>query len=279
MKLHFLIFFVCSVTEGRLPSFKPSTFKPSNFNLFGKKPSTSKQSTSEPSTSLTLSKLFGKPSGSKPSTSEPSTSEKSTGLKKLYTPSKFALKFATKYATRSRFKGNTAHGRQHAMLEQFATPDMLTTLASMIIPFVIWELGQQKLNQDKNSTVQTHVMEDQASPKVCLDCYLEFEKIWISIDAKMQPFCEKYEELNYYDAATKNCTEEGVENFFDKKTAEIFKDFGGENNKCLKAKSEYLIEMENKSRCPEKDDLILRCIYDRYYQLEETEKSCEIIEN
>ena len=288
MKLNFLISLVCSVAAGRPRIFNPAFFKspilkvPPKFNPLIKKPKISNKQTPEQSSF--------KPSSPELSTSKQSTSSKVTKIFKTGLTSKpvtnIAGKIAGNYVARkTRGKWNTGH--QRAMLERFASPEMLTTLASMIIPFVIWELGQQKLNQDKNSTLQlnqdknltlqTYATEDQGSPKVCLDCLVEFQNIWTAIDEKMEPFCEKYPELNFYDAENQNCTEKGIENFFDQKTAEIFKDFGEENNKCSKAKSEYLIQLKN-SKCSEENDLMLRCIYDRHYQLEETKNSCEMME-
>ena len=222
MKLNFLISLVCSVAAGRPRIFNLSTFKspilkvPPKFNPFVKKPTISNKPTFEQSSS--------KPSSPELSTSKQSTSSKVTKIFKTGLTSKpvtniagkIAGKIAENYVARkTRRKWNTGH--QRAMLERFASPEMLTTLASMIIPFVIWELGQQKLNQDKNSTLQlnqdknltlqTNATEDQGSPKVCLDCLVEFQNIWTAIDEKMEPFCEKYQELNFYDAENQNCTE------------------------------------------------------------------------
>ena len=121
------------------------------------------------------------------------------------------------------------------------------------------------------------------APQVCKDCYYEFEKIWEAIDEKRDSSCEKWHSLlpeqEWYDAENQNCTIKGAEYFYSEKGTEIFKDFGAENNKCLKAKSEYLVEMENDSKCREGNDLIqgdfLRCLYDTAYQPEEAKKSCE----
>ena len=249
MKSFFLISFVCSLADGRRGYFP-------YVNQIGKKPlvSTPYKPTLKPY-QPTLKPFTLKPT-LKPFTLKPSTPKRSISEK-----NKFALAVANKYATRkTRAK---EHGRRRAMLKEVMTPEMLTALVAMItpmiIPLVVSKLEQNQLNQDKNVTVQTYAT-DQGPPQVCSDCHIEFENIWIAIDAKMQPFCEKYEELNFYDAQTQNCTKEGVENFFDKKTAEIFKDFGEENTKFLQAKSEYLIEMENNSKCSEEDDRMLHCI-------------------
>ena len=118
------------------------------------------------------------------------------------------------------------------------------------------------------------------SPDVCNDCFHEFEKIWEAVDETVDIFCEKRQiDLpEWYDAKNKNCTAKGADYYYRNRGAEIFENFGAENNKCLKAKSEYLAEMEKDSKCREGNDLIqgdfLRCIYDRAYQPEETEKSC-----
>ena len=131
-------------------------------------------------------------------------------------------------------------------------------------------------------TIEEKIQEIQMlqSPEVCNDCFHEFEKIWEAVDETMDIFCEKRQidlpEL--YDAKNKNCTAQGAVYYYRNRGAEIFENFGAENNKCLKAKSEYLAEMEKDSKCREGNDLIqgdfLRCIYDRAYQPEETEKSC-----
>ena len=118
------------------------------------------------------------------------------------------------------------------------------------------------------------------SPDVCNDCFHEFEKIWEAVDETVDIFCEKRQiDLpEWYDAKNKNCTAKGADYYYRNRGAEIFENFGAENNKCLKAKSEYLAEMEKDSKCLEGNDLIqggfLRCIYDKAYQPEETEKSC-----
>merc|ERR1719158_1625820 len=123
MKLHFLIFLVCSVAARRF-SLRPK------FNRFPSKPP------NKPNFGSKVKKIFQTSPTSKPVTN-------------------FAGKIVGNYAVR-KTRGKSYTGRQRATLEQLMSPEMLTTLASMIIPFVIWELGQQKLNQDKNSGWSTN---------------------------------------------------------------------------------------------------------------------------
>ena len=121
------------------------------------------------------------------------------------------------------------------------------------------------------------------APQVCQDCFNEFKMIWQAIEGEMNAFCEKsyalIPEQNYYDAENQNCTKEGQVYFLARKTDKIFEDFGG-IHKCLKLKSEYLIEIEKDSKCQEGNERIngdiLSCIYDRSYQPDEAQKSCEI---
>jgi len=55
---------------------------------------------------------------------------------------------------------------------------------------------------------------------------------------------------------------------------EIFERFGGGNNKCLKANSEYLIQVNNNPECQRNDDLMIRCLFDNNYQIKEVPNSC-----
>ena len=121
------------------------------------------------------------------------------------------------------------------------------------------------------------------APQVCQDCFNEFKMIWQAIEGEMNAFCKKsyslIPEQNYYDAENQNCTKEGQVYFLAQKADKIFEDFGG-IHKCLKSKSEYLIEIEKDSKCQEVNERIngdiLSCIYDISYQPDEAQKSCEI---
>ena len=139
-------------------------------------------------------------------------------------------------------------------------------------------IGGSMIISDVLRDVVEQIQMSQAAA-VCNDCFHEIEKIWNAFDEKVDIFCEKYNSdfPKWYDDKNKSCTELGREEYYSNKGFEVFENFGADDNKCLKAKSEYLIQLEN-SKCSEEDDLILRCIYDRHYQLEETKNSCETME-
>ena len=140
-------------------------------------------------------------------------------------------------------------------------------------------LQQAQFEHESNMASNVQAAENLGAPKVCLDCMKEFEKIYEVIAEKAKDFCSKFSEVpDWYDAENQTCTEESWSVFFDKKTVEIFQGFGGKNNKCLKAKSEYLIELEINPHCQVADYKTLRCIFDRYHQLEEAKNSCSKLE-
>jgi len=238
MKLNFLIIFVCSSTEGfrfpRLSSFKPSSFKPPSF----KPPS------------------FKPPAVKLPSFKLPSFKGGQSGGLDTF------LNGANLVATLGLI-GVEAIGMTEAdRLQDEAMKNQA-------------KLQQAQFDHDKNMAANKQAAEDLGAPNICIECYEELEKIQNVIVAEAKNFCSQFAQVpGWYDAEEQTCTDETWNLFFEKKAVEIFQGFGGKNNKCLKAKSAYLIELKNNPECAVVDDKTLRCIFDRYHQLEETKNSC-----
>merc|ERR1712156_1245985 len=237
MKLNLLIFFVWSVAEGfRFRSFRPSSFiKPSIIRQ--KLPSLPKPSTIR-------QKLPSLPP-----------------LPKLPRP-----KLPSREGLNTFFNGgNLLAGISLAEAERLQNEQLKAQR----------ELQQAQFDAQKDMKEHVKVAEEMGAPQICLDCYKEFEKMHNAINEEAKAFCSQFANLpGWYDAEKQTCDEQSWEVFFQKKAIKIFEPFGGRNNKCLKAKSQYLTEVENNVSCQTADDKNLRCIYDTYHQLTETEKSC-----
>lgn len=141
---------------------------------------------------------------------------------------------------------------------------------------------QQKYYEfEKDMTEQEEAAKAIGAPKVCLDCLEDFKKMRNAIDEELTTWCSQFIGVRgWYDPVKQTCTAEKLHIFFNEKALEIFKRFGGENNKCLKAKSEYLNQLTNNSECKEADDPIIRCLFDQYHdQFNEGANSCVDIDS
>ena len=241
MKLHLLIISVCSIADGfrlsgfRLPSFKPPSFKPPSI----KPPSLPKLPFKAPS----LPKL---PKIPKPS---------QNGLNTFFNGGNFLATLG--------MIGVSAAGMVEADRLQ---NEALEAQARQ---------QQKHYEHQKDMAEQVEAATTMGAPKVCLDCYQEFEKMRNAIDEESKTWCSQFSGVpGWYDPVKQTCTDAKIHIFFDEKITEIFKRFGGANNKCLKANSEYLIQLNTNQECKVADDLMLRCLFDKYHQIKEVPNSC-----
>ena len=246
MKLHFLIISVCSIAEGlRFSSFRPSSFMPSSFRPSSFRPSSFK------------------PSSFKPSSFEPF---KTPSLPKIKKPSSEGLN--------TFFNG----GNLLASLGMIGVSAVEMVEADRLQTEALEEqarLQQEKYEFDKNMAEIRQAATTMGAPNVCLDCLGEFEKIRNAIDEEYKTWCAQFFGIpGWYDPVTETCYEKKKHYFFDEKIMEIFERFGGENNKCLKANSEYLIQVNNNPECQRNDDLMVRCLFDQNHQIKEVPNSC-----
>jgi hypothetical protein len=236
MKLHFLIFSLCNVAEAR---FRLPGFKIPSF-----KPSVPKIPSFKPP-------RIPKPSFPRPSFPKPSTNWLGNGLN--------AANLAANVGTLAMMGigMSEADRLQNEALKKQA------------------EMQQQQYEYEKSLIEMAAIADEQGAPQVCVDCFNEIEQMMRAFEEEAKVYCtEMFSKVpGWYDGET--CTDKSKKFFFDAKSIEIFARFGGKDNKCLKAKSEYLNQLETNPKCQMADYPSLRCIYDKYHhQFEEMKNSC-----
>jgi len=248
MKLHVLLFFVCSISEARfgfssfgsrISSFRPSKFIPSKL-----RPS----SWSKPN-------LLG-------------------GGKKLPPPPDYVK-------PKSNFLSNALNGLNlgvnaaslglmgYGMYEADRLQDKQFKHDIDIL--------KKKHDFQRTNNLTVAAAEELKMPQVCIDCMEEFELINRDMENEAKVWCtENFSASpNFYDSEKQSCNEESNKFFFTAKLGTIFDRFGGKDNKCLKATSEYLKELKKDHTCSFADDKILRCLFDYFYgQKTEAKDSC-----